>query len=117
MQRAPVKGSYQSRRPKETVLYQTVAQYWPEFCKELVQHDKHLPAFVEKEFEAYLKCGLLEYGYGVASPWAARAHSRMCLRRVWHGAQGGVQLQAPGILSVVRRAAHAKYGHASGGFR
>ncbi|MCB9709232.1 MAG: transposase zinc-binding domain-containing protein [Myxococcales bacterium] len=32
-------------------------------CAELAQHDKHLPAFVHKEFEAYLKCGLLKGGY------------------------------------------------------
>ncbi|MCB9708484.1 MAG: transposase zinc-binding domain-containing protein [Myxococcales bacterium] len=40
-----------------------MAQYWRAFCAELALHDKHLPTFVHNEFEAYLKCGLLEYGY------------------------------------------------------
>ncbi len=63
MRHVPQKAMYVPRRPTETVLYQTVKEYWPKFCEELAVHDKHLPAFVEKEFEAYLKCGLLEYGY------------------------------------------------------
>ncbi|MFT5675658.1 MAG: ribosomal protein S27E, partial [Paraglaciecola sp.] len=27
------------------------------------QQDKNLPKYVRSEFEAYLKCGLLEYGF------------------------------------------------------
>ena len=36
--------------------------YWPEFQAELASHGKYLPTYVTQEFEAYLKCGLLEHG-------------------------------------------------------
>ena len=33
----------------------------------LAGHGKYLPAYVTKEFEAYLKCGRLEHGYTKAT--------------------------------------------------
>jgi len=45
------------------LLYQIVHEYWPEFQAELVRHGKHLPAYVTKEFDEYLKCGRLEHGF------------------------------------------------------
>ena len=45
------------------MLYQVVQEYWPEFQAELASHGKYLPAYVTKEFEAFLKCGRLEYGF------------------------------------------------------
>ena len=35
----------------------------PEFQAELASHGKHLPAYVIKEFDEYLKCGRLEHGF------------------------------------------------------
>ena len=54
---------YARHRPETTLLYQVIREYWPEFQAELASHDKNLPAYVRKEFEAYLKCGRLEYGF------------------------------------------------------
>ena len=54
---------YVRHRPETTLLYQVVQEYWPEFQAELASHGKNLPAYVTKEFEAYLKCGRLEYGF------------------------------------------------------
>jgi len=45
------------------LLYQIIREYWPEFQAELASQDKYLPAYITKEFEAYLKCGHLEHGF------------------------------------------------------
>ena len=50
-------------RPETTLLYQVIQEYWPEFQAELVSHGKHLPTYVTKEFDEYLKCGRLEHGF------------------------------------------------------
>ena len=54
---------YVRHRPETTLLYQIVNEYWPEFQAELASQNKYLPAYVTQEFEAYLKCGRLEYGF------------------------------------------------------
>jgi len=50
-------------RPETTLLYQIIQEHWPEFQAELASHGRYLPAYVTKEFEAYLKCGRLEHGF------------------------------------------------------
>jgi len=50
-------------RPETTLLYQVVQEYWPEFQAELARQGKYLPAYVTREFDAYLKCGRLEHGF------------------------------------------------------
>ena len=54
---------YVRHRPEATLLYQLVNEYWPEFQAELASQDKYLPAYITREFEAYLKCGRLEHGF------------------------------------------------------
>ncbi len=56
-------GVYVRHRPETTLLYQIVREYWPEFQAELTSHGKYLPGYVAKEFDEYLKCGRLEYGF------------------------------------------------------
>jgi ribosomal protein S27E len=56
-------GVYVRHRPETTLLYQIVQEYWPEFQAELASHGRYLPAYVTKEFDEYLKCGRLEYGF------------------------------------------------------
>ena len=56
-------GVYVRHRPESTLLYQIVKEYWPEFQAELANHGRHLPAYVTKEFDEYLKCGRLEHGF------------------------------------------------------
>jgi ribosomal protein S27E len=56
-------GVYARHRPKTTLLYQIIQEYWPEFQAELASHGRHLPAYVTKEFNEYLKCGRLEHGF------------------------------------------------------
>jgi hypothetical protein len=50
---------YTARSVTETLLYQTVERYWPQFV-ERTQGLGTLPSFVRREFEDFLKCGRLE---------------------------------------------------------
>lgn len=53
---------YERRRPEESLLYQLVEQHWPTF-RERAEQAGGLPKFVVDEFEAYLRCGILEHGF------------------------------------------------------
>ena len=55
------RGGYERRRPEQTLLYQLVEQHWPTF-RERAEQAGGLPKFVVDEFEAYLRCGILEHG-------------------------------------------------------
>ena len=54
---------YQRHQPENTLLYQIVERYYPEFTAYLAEQGAVLPRYVEREFEAYLKCGRLEHGF------------------------------------------------------
>jgi hypothetical protein len=58
------RATYQRRRPEQTVLYRTIATHLPAFLARTAGADGSggWPAFVRREFEAYLKCGRLEQG-------------------------------------------------------
>lgn len=58
---APRSDGYERRQPEQTLLYQVVARDWPSFC-ERAELEGGLPKFVVDEFEAYLRCGILEHG-------------------------------------------------------
>ena len=58
--------TYERRRPEETPLYRTVREELETFLAE--QRARHpegagVPAFVEKELRAYLRCGVLAHGF------------------------------------------------------
>lgn len=40
-----------------------VERHYPAFAAELSAHGRALPAYVQREFEDYLKCGRLEHGF------------------------------------------------------
>jgi hypothetical protein len=58
------RAPYQRRQPEQTVLYRTIAAHLPTFLARPAQEDGTggWPVFVRREFDAYLKCGRLEYG-------------------------------------------------------
>lgn len=66
---APVYGhgpgntAYERHQPEQTLLYQLVEAHYPALVSQLSQQGKSLPDHVHREFEAYLKCGRLEYGF------------------------------------------------------
>jgi len=58
-------SSYERRRPEATLLYKTIQQNWKTFEANW-QSDFNrapLPKYVVKEFEEYLKCGILAHGF------------------------------------------------------
>src|SRR5438094_2231985 len=82
---APAVATYEPRDPSQTVLYRVVADHLETFLTSLDADPdaKGLPAYVERELYDYLQCGVLAHG---------------------------LQLQAAGILSILRRAAHGADG-------
>ena len=54
---------YERHRPEQTPLYALVEEHFPRFLERLDAEGVSLPHFVIEEFEAYLKCGRLEYGF------------------------------------------------------
>ena len=58
------RATYQRRQPEQTVLYRAIATHLPTFLARTAGEDGTggWPAFVRREFEAYLKCGRLEHG-------------------------------------------------------
>jgi hypothetical protein len=54
---------YKRHRPENTLLYQLVERHCPVFKETLFEQGKHLPAFVDREFDDFLRCGRLENGF------------------------------------------------------
>jgi hypothetical protein len=63
--RCPAAPTYRRRQPEQTVLYRTIAAHLPAFLARPAGEDGTggWPAFVRREFEAYLRCGRLEHGF------------------------------------------------------
>lgn len=54
---------YTRREPRNSVLYQTLAAHVDNYFAEFSSQAQHVPKFVEAEFEAFLKCGILYHGF------------------------------------------------------
>jgi hypothetical protein len=54
---------YARHRPEQTLLYRLVEQHYAAFVTAREVAGRPLPRYVQKEFEAYLKCGRLEHGF------------------------------------------------------
>ena len=55
---------YQRHQPEKTTLYKLIQENLLSFYQQ-IDHDqeKGLPDFIKKEFEEFLKCGLLSHGF------------------------------------------------------
>jgi len=56
-------AAYARHRPEQTLLYQHVERHYPAFISQLSAEGITLPSTVQREFEDYLQCGRLEYGF------------------------------------------------------
>ena len=56
--------TYVRHKPEETVLYKIIQNNWLTF-KNQIENDSGypLPDFVVKEFDEYLRCGILAHGF------------------------------------------------------
>ena len=59
----PVGVIYERHRPEQTLLYQLIQRYYPEFEALMAAQGRALTAYVCQEFEDYLRCGRLEHGF------------------------------------------------------
>lgn len=64
-------GEYHRRQPQDSVLYQVIEENYQPFLSLCEEEERPMPAFVRKEFERYLACGLLSEGF-------ARIHCGGC---------------------------------------
>ena len=89
-----------------------VAEHYPAFCAERAAEDRPLPAYVQQEFEAYLKCGRLEHGFLRVRCEGCHAEKlvafsckrRGCVTRLYgarKGRQGGPGLRR-GVMLIER---------------
>lgn len=56
-------GIYERHQPEDTTLYRVICKYYPAFLSYLSDMGRSLPSYVKREFEDFLKCGQLEYGF------------------------------------------------------
>ena len=54
---------YTRRRPEGTLLYQLVAQNLDGFVAHNAARGGTLPWFVRREFDSFLRCGILAHGF------------------------------------------------------
>ncbi len=54
---------YRRHRPEQTLLYQIIERYYPEFRDAMAAQGSPLPLHVQQEFADYLKCGRMEHGF------------------------------------------------------
>lgn len=54
---------YARHGPERTLLYALVQAHYPDFLARLEAEDRSLPAYVREEFEAFLRCGVLDHGF------------------------------------------------------
>src|SRR3989442_13195697 len=62
---APAVATYEPRDPSRTVLYTVIADHLETFLAscEADPDAPGLPAYVQREFDAYLQCGILAHGF------------------------------------------------------
>jgi len=59
----PAAPTYARHAPERTLLYALVQAHYPDLMALLAAEDRSLPETVREEFEAFLRCGVLEHGF------------------------------------------------------
>jgi len=54
--------TYARHVPERTLLYALVQAHYADFIARLTAQDRSLPEYVREEFEAFLRCGVLDHG-------------------------------------------------------
>jgi hypothetical protein len=55
--------NYERHNPEKSLLYQIIAKNLNPFFKKCEAENHPVPSFIRREFEAYLRCGVLAYGF------------------------------------------------------
>jgi hypothetical protein len=83
---------YETRSPQETLLYGVVASELETFLAGQRSAEREVPRFVEREFRAFLECGVLSRGFlrvHCASCGMNRVVGFSCKKRGWCPSCGG----------------------------
>jgi hypothetical protein len=59
----PAAPTHTRHAPERTLLYVLVQAHYPDFLARLEAEDRSLPEYVREEFEAFLRCGVLDHGF------------------------------------------------------
>ncbi len=62
-QGASARRSYTRHRPEETILYNVIQRELEFFLARAQAREQPVPRFVEQEFRAFLRCGILAHGF------------------------------------------------------
>ena len=54
---------YERHRPEESLLYQVVSRNFQAFFEKCEEGGHPVPKFIKREFESFLRCGFLSYGF------------------------------------------------------
>ena len=57
------RSSYQRRTPEQTSLYRAVQEHLATFLAQAESAGARVPAFVTREFDDDVKCGILSHGF------------------------------------------------------
>ena len=56
-------AEYSPRNPEKSLLFQIIRNHWKTFELMMDQYGSGLPRFVRDEFESFLGCGVIQYGF------------------------------------------------------
>ena len=59
----PAAVAYRPRHPEQSLLYTVIADHLETFLARQAERDRPVPGFVEREFRAFLECGVLARGF------------------------------------------------------
>lgn len=68
--------SYLRHRPERNLVYQVIETYWPLFLEQQSKVGQSITWFIQKEFDAFLDCGIPENGF-------IRTYCYQCHYRQW----------------------------------
>lgn len=57
------RATYEKHQPEKILLYRVIAKHIKTFFKKCEESGHPAPNFIRKEFEAFLRCGVLAYGF------------------------------------------------------
>ena len=56
-------ATYERHTPETTLLYKVIAREWPGIKRDYAARDVSIASYVSSEFDKYLRCGILQYGF------------------------------------------------------
>ena len=101
----PAAPSYARHVPERMLLYALVQAHYPDLLARLASEDRSLPEYVREEFDAYLRCGVLDHGFLRKAPRDDLGATPQA--RVWHRRDHLHLLQRHGADNRQHRGAHS----------